>query len=417
VNNDGLAVFLGAVLVYVLLLGLVGRSSLRRPLPWAVAIVGVMAAGIETKRTFLPLLLLVALAIAFRLRDRVHGLLAVAAAALLLLGVAFAAASHPRLALWEQQTAAFDYRCTDGTSGRDVICLPPGAPSIRQKIPLARVDDLRGKPLEIGLSVRSATPGQRISLDVSGGRGLVLATTAQAPPAWTRVDLRIQAPRKLDGLWLEMSAPPGGLVYVDDVALRAVGGENQIRNGTGADAIAGAPSFLPESVARQVNPVIDGLDGVVRRPGVLLESAPLLYRRMATTFSMFWATVGWQVPPPLFPAALNWLLAVATVAAVGAASVVVVRSQLSGRAGALLLFGALVMTLAVALRNLPPDEPGVVNGRYLFPGLVAFVTILAAGWRHLWSGSERSFRASARLLVAAMHALFIGLVFLPFVSR
>src|SRR5207247_1815277 len=64
-----------------------------------------------------------------------------------------------------------------------------------------------------------------------------------------------------------------------------------------------------------------------------------------------------------------------------------------------------------------PAEAGVVNGRYLFPGLVAFVGLLAAGWGHLWPGDERAFRASARLFVVAMHGLFIGFVFAPFVGR
>jgi len=418
VNNDGLAVLFGALLVYVLLRGVLGGSALARPLPWAAAVVAVMAAGVATKRTFLPLVALVALAVLFRLRTRPRALLASAAGTLLVLALAFTAFSDPRLALWEQQTAAFNYRCRDAVTGRHVICLPPGAPSILQKIPLVRAQELEGKALQVALSIRSPSPGEQISIHVSSGAGLLLATTAPATPSWTRVGLDLHAPKKLDGLWLELSAPPGGAaVYVDGVVLRRRAGANQIRNGTGSQAIAGAPSFLPESVQRQVNSAIDAVNGVVRPPGVLVASRTILYRRLATTFSMFWATVGWQVPPPLLPAALNWLLALATVVAIGAAGVVVLRARLPGRSGGILLFGALVMTLAVALRNLPPTEPGVVNGRYLFPGLVAFVALLAAGWGHLWPGDERHFRAAARFFVVVMQGLFIGFVFVPFLAR
>ena len=70
-----------------------------------------------------------------------------------------------------------------------------------------------------------------------------------------------------------------------------------------------------------------------------------------------------------------------------------------------------------AVRNVPPNDAGVVNGRYLFPGLVAFVTILAAGWGHLWGRSERTFLGAAWLFVVAMHAAFVGFVFAPFVAR
>src|SRR5207253_2926492 len=137
VNNDGIAVLLGAVLVYVLLAGALGRSWLARPLPWAAAVVLVTIAGVATKRTFLPLVLLVLPAAAFRLRHRALAVGAGLVVLLLAAGVAFAASSRPRLALWEQQTTAVRYHCRDDVTGRQVICLPPGSPSIGQKVPLA----------------------------------------------------------------------------------------------------------------------------------------------------------------------------------------------------------------------------------------------------------------------------------------
>src|SRR5438132_7608622 len=91
VNNDGIAVLLGAVLVYVLLAGALGRSWLARPLPWAAAVVLVTIAGVATKRTFLPLVLLVLPAAAFRLRHRALAVGAGLVVLLLAAGLAFAA--------------------------------------------------------------------------------------------------------------------------------------------------------------------------------------------------------------------------------------------------------------------------------------------------------------------------------------
>src|SRR5205085_2636454 len=118
-------------------------------------------------------------------------------------------------------------------TGLHVICLPAGAPSIRQKVPLVRARKLEGRIVEVRLSVRSRAPGQRISLGLSSGDGRLVATMQPVSAAWSPVGFGLQAPRTLDGLWLEMSAPPGGgTVEVDGVVLRRQGGRNEIRNGT-----------------------------------------------------------------------------------------------------------------------------------------------------------------------------------------
>jgi hypothetical protein len=170
-------------------------------------------------------------------------------------------------------------------------------------------------------------------------------------------------------------------------------------------------------VQRQLDSFVDAVDVIALEPNRLIESTPLLARRMGTTFGMFWATVGWQVPPPMLPAALNWLLGLAVVAGVLGAVVSLLRGHLRGWPGALLFATAFLMTAAVLFRNVPPDKPGIISARYLFPGMVGFATVLAAGWRHLWPGDDHSFRRLSRLLVPLMHGTFLTLVFVPFLAR
>jgi hypothetical protein len=428
VSNDGLAVLCGALLIVVLLAGVLDRTRVARAVPWTAAIAVLMVAGVSTKRTFLPLLLLVLVAAAARVRSRPALLFGVIAAAELAVALPFALSSSPRLALWDQQISSVNYRCRDPRGGAWAICLPAGAPSIRQRIPLVRAEKLGGTSLKLGFTARASAPHQVLNINAASASGVVVARLMDVSTEWRPAELRGVVPAKLDGLWVEMAAAPGaGTVYLHDVTLAStvVGGaegaflpeRNEVKNGSGSLAVAGMPSFLPESVQRQGNSAIDAGATVVHAPGALIDSIPLLYRRMATTFSMFWATAGWQVPPPLFPVGVNWALAALTALAVGGAAVALLRTRLPAFAGGLLLFGATVMTVAVAFRNLPPTEPGIVHGRYLYPGVAAFAAILAAGWAHLWPRSERAFNYATRAAVPVMHALFLGLVFVPFVTR
>ena len=425
VSNDGLAVLCGTLLIVVLLAGVLDRTRVARAVPWTAAIAVLMLAGVLTKRTFLPLLVLVLVAVAVRARARPAAVFGVIVTVELTIALGFAASSAPRLALWEQQTSSVNYRCRDPRDGAWAICLPAGAPSIRQRIPLVRAEKLVGTPLKLGFTARATSAHHILNINAASISGAVVSRLVEVSTEPRPAELRGIAPPKLDGLWVEMSAAPGeGTVYVRDVRLsstRLSGAEgaflperNEVQNGSGSLAIAGAPSFLPESIQRQVNSAIDAGAAVVHAPGALVASIPLLYRRMATTFSMSWATAGWQIPYPLFPVAVNWTLAVLTALAVGGAAVALLRTRLPAFAGGLLLFSATLMTVAVAFRNLPPDDPGIIHGRYLYPGIAAFVAILAAGWAHLWPNSERGFRVVTRAAVPVMHGLFLALVFVPF---
>jgi hypothetical protein len=69
------------------------------------------------------------------------------------------------------------------------------------------------------------------------------------------------------------------------------------------------------------------------------------------------------------------------------------------------------------LQSVPPAEVEAASGRYLFPALVAFTVVATAGWRHLWPWSSRAFHRAARLSVPVMHALFVGILVLPFLLK
>ncbi|MBV9412983.1 MAG: DUF2142 domain-containing protein, partial [Acidimicrobiia bacterium] len=81
VSNDRLAELVGALLIAVLVAGVLERTGLSRPLPWALSIVVLCVLGVLTKRTLLPLLILVPVAVGIRLRQHVKWLLVGAAVA------------------------------------------------------------------------------------------------------------------------------------------------------------------------------------------------------------------------------------------------------------------------------------------------------------------------------------------------
>ena len=159
------------------------------------------------------------------------------------------------------------------------------------------------------------------------------------------------------------------------------------------------------------------MDGLVRQPGAVIDSSGILTRRGAQAFGSFWGTVGWQVPMPLFPVAIQWTLATLVAAGVAGAVVLVLRRGLTLPPASVLAAALLFVGIAAVLQSVPPTEVAAASGRYLFPALVAFTVVAAAGWRHLWPWSSRAFRRAARLSVPVMHALFVGILVLPFLLK
>jgi hypothetical protein len=149
----------------------------------------------------------------------------------------------------------------------------------------------------------------------------------------------------------------------------------------------------------------------------VIASAGIIARRAAQSFGSFWGTVGWQVPMPLFPVGLQWALAVLVAAAAVGAGALVLRRGLTVALASVLVAALVCVGAAAVLQSVPPREVEAASGRYLFPGLVAFTTLAAAGWRHLWPGSTKTYRAATGVGILVMHGLFVAIVLVPFLRR
>ncbi|MBV8985936.1 MAG: hypothetical protein JO248_16005, partial [Acidimicrobiia bacterium] len=231
------------------------------------------------------------------------------------------------------------------------------------------------------------------------------------------------------GLALTKQGP--GTVVVDDVKLSPfdpnqpgaytdpsvdLPAPNFITNGSGESAVLSAPTALPGPIRRVVDGAVDSVDGLVRQPGAVVDSAGILTRRAAQGFGSFWGTVGWQVPMPLFPVAIQWALAVLVAAGVAGFVALVLRRGFPLAPAAVLASAIVCVGAAAVLQTVPPTEVEAISGRYLFPALVAFTVVLAAGWRHLWPATTDAFRLVVRLSIPAIQLLFIALVLVPFLS-
>jgi hypothetical protein len=166
--------------------------------------------------------------------------------------------------------------------------------------------------------------------------------------------------------------------------------------------------------------MVDSAIELLRGWSPTTRSVGILAERTGRTFSMFWATVGWAVPPSLLP--LPLLLALGGLTVAGWFGTMLAFRRRTARTppspGLIVVAAvAVVLSAAVLLRDLPPDSDLVVSGRYLFSGLVALSVVLAAGWRRLWPDDDRSFRNTVRWFAAGMHTIFLVTLFLPFLAR
>jgi hypothetical protein len=268
--------------------------------------------------------------------------------------------------------------------------------------------------------------------DVGTDKGLIAHTEEPATPDWRYVVITGHVPAKPGFLSVALTAKGPGTVAVDDVKLGPfdpgqpgayvdptvdLPGPNFITNGSGQSAVLGAPSALPSPVRRVLDGAVDSADGLVRQPGAVVDSAGIVTRRAAQGFGSSWGTVGWQVPMPLFPAVIQWALAALVVAGLAGFIALVLRRRLPLRAAWVLVAAMVAVGAAAVLQTVPPTAVEAISGRYLFPALVAVTIVLAAGWRHLWPWSSHTFRTTARLSIPVMHALFIGILVIPFLAK
>ncbi|MDQ1375096.1 MAG: Dolichyl-phosphate-mannose-protein mannosyltransferase, partial [Actinomycetota bacterium] len=441
VNNDAMANLFGALLL-VLVVGAATGWARRRPWLWSCGLAAVLVLGLLTKRTLLPLVLAVPVALLLRHVLQLRRMLALAIAGQLVLAVVALGLPAQRLGFWDPNGETRDYRCPGGVVGQWAMCIAPSATDgVRQYTSLAAFNDLAGHPATIGLWVRGR-PDDRLRV-VLGEGAAAEQRFVPVETAWRfhRVEFVPSRGAKqlpigfggsstgrleIDGIVLApgrySQTPPvygddGGQVVWDGRVVR-----NRLVNGSGEDAVRSVPRWVPAPVRRAFNGGLDQTTRFVRLRSDTARSIGTVWHRSVETFGMFWATVGWQVPPLLLPVGLLVLLALLVAGGwVGAVAQVVrpgATFSLGGRRG----LGALTVCFVIACisvigRGLPPDRVLVVSGRYLFPTLVAAAVVLTAGWRRLWRWDDRSFRNAVRWLALGTHTVFIVLLFFPFLAR
>jgi hypothetical protein len=440
-NNDVLMNLVGASYLLLLVAAVTGWVR-RHPLPWSVLFMGTVVTGLLTKRTFLPLLLSLPLALAALVRWNLRRVLFAAVALQLVAGSVLLTLPRDRVALWSGPSVSdgYDSRCPGGFLGGESLCLErPGGDSLSQTLPLADVRRLAGRTVTVGLWAKGRHPSDYVIVRLIGGPDVQVVHLA-APTEWQFSAAQVQIPASQHQLTLAVTSPAGegalqldGLVlargrftvspprYEDD-AVRWDGRtvRNELRNVNGDDVAYSAPTWLPESAQRIVNTFIESAGDLLRGWSPTMRSLDVLTERTGRTFSMFWATAGWAVPPLLLP--LPLLLALGGLTLAGWAGTIAAlrhrRSRSPWSPGlSVVSVVAVALSAAVLLRDLPPDTDLVVSGRYLFSGLVALTVVLVAGWRRLWPDDDRSFRNTVRWFAAGMHSVFLVTIFLPFIGR
>jgi len=440
-NSDTLANLFAALLVLVLSVAVVQRPRLRRPVAIGGAVLALIVLGVLTKRTVVPVFFMIPIAaLLFTGRRRVV-LVAVAIGVELFLGIFFVAAPRTRLASWQGAPVTRTYRCHGAKVGKWAICMPafPGS-QVSQNIPIERARAMRGEDVTFGAWVRAEGPPTNAFLDIAADGSTRFGTLIKIPTGdWQFLTVQGRVPTEARSVKVDLGAFGSvGQVYADEAVL-AVGQftgppqpgptgtslrwggavvRNELVNGSADRANIRAPRVLPASVQNGVDGAFDAIDAVVHQTGRVLAGSNLLANRMALATAMFWATVGWNIPPPVVPIVLQILLGALTLVGVGGAlaAVFLGRGNRSTPLVLLLVATAFVSTGAVLLRDVPPSQVVLVSGRYFFPGLAAIATVMAVGWRVAWSGNDLSFRRTVRISVLVLHALFLMFVLVPWLS-
>jgi hypothetical protein len=425
VNSDVLANLFGAAFL-VVVLRLVVRHTRRDWIWWLVA-VALLATDVMTKRSALPLVPVLAVALLLQRSWSVRRLLG-GAIVLQLATAVFVLSLPTRPAVWAGPPGVRDLGCAGGRVGPTALCGVERG--VSQPLLVTTLEEVAGKLVTVGFWARAGraakvtvylgpTPTEQVTAGVdrwSFGR-----VVFRIPPdlRQVRISLVADGPARVDGVVLAEGrrserAPrlgSGGSVRWDG---RNV--ENLLSNGSAEDTVVGAPSWMPPNVARTFDGAVDAAHAVTSGEQAS-DAWSFIWKRLGVTFGIFWATTSWEQPPPLLPVAMRWTLAVIVgVALLGAAlgGTRLGRLVWPGRAAAAMISAVLIGVLAVVVRGIPPTDLELVSGRYLFPGIVAIVTVIVAGWRWILSTGDRAFRATARWFAVATHLAFVVTIFAPF---
>lgn len=426
VNNDVLAKLWGAALLVVALLLLLPPRS-RRGWIWVPVALALMWLGIVSKSTVVPVIPVAVFALVARRNWNPRRLLTALVVVQLTAGIVLLSLPT-RTAVWEGQALA-DVSCGGGRIGDASLCGVQRG--VTQHLPVKTIEELSGRAVSVGFWARASAPTEvTVFIGSTPTEGVSLPDDKWhfgrvrfvVPPDLRSLPIVLRSARtaRVDGVVLV----PGRFSERRPVYLREDGSElrwdgrrieNRLANGSAEDDVVDAPTWLPGDVRRTVRGVVEAVYALGRGQRVSGEW-DFLGERLGLTFGIFWGTMGWDQPPPVLPAALLWAIGVAVVAGlVGASRAFAPPWRLwRTRQGVVMLAGFTAMVLAVVIRGIPATDVELISGRYLFPGILAFAVVLAAGWRRLAPGDDKHFRTMTRWFAVGTHAAFIITVFIPF---
>ena len=425
VNSDVLANLFGAAFLVTLLRLVVLHT--RRDWMWLLVAVALLVTGIMTKRSSLPLVPVLLVALLLQRRWQLRQLLGVAIVFQLI--AAFFVLSLPtRPAVWVGSPDHPEVGCRGGRLGETALCGVERG--VSQPLLVTTIEEIAGKTVSVGFWARAEQPtkvtvylGPTPTEQVTAGVGtwnfgrVVFGT----PPGLreVRISLVADGPARVDGVVLAKGRRSEQVPSIaSDGSVRWDGRpiDNLLNNGSAEETVVGAPSWMPPNVRRTFDGAVDAAYAVTSGEQAS-DAWSFIWKRLGVTFGIFWATMGWEQPPPLLPVALRWLLAaIAGLAVIGAAlgGTRLGRLVWPSRAAATMISAVLFGVLAVVVRGIPPTDLELVSGRYLFPGLLAIATVIVAGWRWILSTDDRRFRAATRWFALATHLAFIITIFIPF---
>ncbi len=390
-------------------------------------VLGLALLGWQTKRSFAPWLLLLALVggwLALRSIARWRAawwaraglLLALAGLPLALLGAVLAAGRDPAVARewYESTTATLAPRVLAAPgSNAPALALVAGQNAI-QGVPLVAMEWAQNQQLELRARVW-APAGARGRLVIDYGWGTAeLPFEAGVEPQVLRVRafLPLYGPALAAGLYAE-----SGALYANGLALASARDPSVALLENGDISHAGyRDGALQERLipALRLRELAWGW-----RSGWLLGPPPLGWALARIFFASFWGQFGWMSLPVV--AGTPWEPALALVCAGGLAGALLAalrQGDLAWRRRALaLLLAGLALGLLLPLLNAytQPRGQAIQQGRYLFAMLAPLALLLAWGWRTwlparwraaglaLWAGWWLAFAAAALLALARVY--------------
>jgi len=287
-------------------------------------------------------------------------------------------------------------------TGSHALCLAPPAGAeperVLQELSYNTAVQFRGQDLELTAWVagdENVGLGYLVIYDGQTSSRIMLRAGGEG---WKQVQITHRVSADADRLGVVLANTGSGSLAFDDLSLRGIDGKDLLGNG----GVEIAAHWTEGWLVRRLSITPGLLPHLLEPASYSADSLGRYLLYIALTFAGFWANFGW-LTIPLAPGWYLLLLVCCIGAVVGLVRWWIRRRQRSGFAHA----GMAVMILAFALISLQTFIPMIGSawqpqGRYLFPGLLPAVALLAAGWRELVPARARP--ALGAFLIAGMIA-------------